>query len=88
MIVALVKDGMVVNKIAVQDGVTLVQLAENKDANIFDLYDGKAFKVNPDAANLKVQAQKKQAVLQKIQKMDVSDAMISSVDAVVNPKGK
>lgn len=74
MILALVKNGVVVNRVAVQDGVTVVPLQSQNDAKMYDLYDGRSFTPNPDSARLISQELKKRQIVSEIQSVD-SDAL-------------
>lgn len=88
MTVAMIKDGMVINKINVPDGVQLVPLKNLSQAQVFDLYDGEKFSTNPDAVKLKVVQQKKHNAINEITKSQTEaelKAAIASADAAINP---
>lgn len=84
MLIAAIKNGMVVGKFSVGDADSVAVLTSAKDCNVNDLYDGKIFSKNPKDADMKAQALKKQEVIKKI--IEADDTVISAVDAVVNPK--
>lgn len=66
MKLALVKDGMVLNIVNIQEECEVVPLAADAKVNRFDLYDGKVFSANPDKAAMAAAEAKRNEIMRSI----------------------